>query len=172
MSPFEAMYREQGFAPSLGLFKAFFKILKANNDILGFYGRNSLIIFIDHKDSIKHQDEHFAIVGSKGSFDWGLKLGWSHRYLLQFFSFSFRVVQLYFTRIVSLPFKYNVFKSLGIRPKEDCYSIDTNHFFYYCFLLSLSFHVSNLSLIYFAASIVHMDKISMPQNFSLNRNAV
>lgn len=63
------MYRGWSFAPSLGLFQAFFKILKANNSFLSFCGRNGLAIFIGHKDSTKHLVENFEIVEAKRSFD-------------------------------------------------------------------------------------------------------
>lgn len=76
ISAFEAMCQGWGFAHSLVLFRTFFKIFKANNDFLCFCGKTSLIIFISHKDSIKHWVEHFAIVRAKGNFEWGLDLRW------------------------------------------------------------------------------------------------
>lgn len=57
------------FAPLLGLFRAFFKILKANNRFLSFCGRTDLTIFTGHKDSIKHWVEYFTVVGARGNFD-------------------------------------------------------------------------------------------------------
>lgn len=146
-----------------------------NNGFLCFDGRIDLSIFTGHKDSIKYWVEHFAIVGVKGNFDWGLDLGWGViNTFYNSFSFLFEWEQLYFTRITFLPFRYNVFKCLNIQPVEDCYSADINHSLCCCFLwfLSLCYFVFWLIVIYFSAFIVPMDKISMPQNFSLNRDII
>lgn len=173
MSAFEAMYRGWGFVPLLGLFRAFFKILKANNGFLSFCDRNGLIIFISHKDSINYWVEHFTNVEAKGSFDWGLELGWGAIDIFcNSFPFLFEWEQLYFTRITSLLFKYNVFKCLGIRSGENYYYAGTDHSFCCCLLLSLSFCVFGLFLFYFAAFIVPLDKISTFHNFSLNWDAI
>lgn len=127
MSAFEAMCRSWGFAPFLGLIRAFFKIVKANNGFLSFCSRYGLSIFTGHKDSIKHWMEHFATVGAKRSFDWGLELRWGvvePSTILFLFSPSGNI-----TRITFLPFKYDVFKCLDICLGEDCYSAGTDHLF-------------------------------------------
>lgn len=124
MSAFEVMCWGWGFAPSLSLFRACFKILKANNGFLNFCGRNGLAIYIGHKDCIKHWVDSFAIVGAKRNFDWGLELGWS---IVDTFCNAFPFLseweQLYFIRIFSFHFKYDAFKCLDILPEEDCYAV-------------------------------------------------
>lgn len=54
MRVFEVVCCGWGFAPFIGLLRAFFKILKANNRLLNFYGRTGLSIFTNHKYSIKY----------------------------------------------------------------------------------------------------------------------
>lgn len=138
MSAFETMCRSWGFAPFLGLIRAFLKIVKANNGFLSFCSRYGLSIFTGHKRLHQKLDGAFCYSRSQEELRLGFRAKMRGRWTFyNSFPFLSEWEQLYFTRITFLPFKYDVFKCLDICLGEDYYSAGTDHSFYCCFIYCL-----------------------------------
>lgn len=97
---------------------------------LSFCGKNGMAIFTSHNDSIKQWIDSFVVVKAKGSFDWGLELGWgTMNTFCNAFPSLFEWKQLYFSRISSFPFKCDVFKCLDIHLGRDVMLLVFNYTF-------------------------------------------